>query len=457
MISSRLFPPPSGITQPRLGPPAGRANWWRGLRARSTLKFSGATLTCQGLHLAGLMFAATRVEAAQFGVMAFGLMLVGLCNALRNVGQDPALNSLPRLDAAHVRCHFLLTVALGAFAAGVLFAVVWGGRWFVDLRPSCVWLAGLVFTEAVCHTPQIVTQRRFKFGWMATVEVTAAGVWLALTVAAALGPRTADALLAAACLEYVVRTVGLLLVEPGCLRPAAWTAATWRYFGRYARILFVQAWALHLVEHLDLLLLRGLGTAADAGLYKGVQQAMRVPQSLSYELVSRVASASYSEDQGETPHLRRTVRGFAGLMAAGLGIGLVIVAVTLLWPRGGAGNPPADLRGGMTHLWWWAIPFCLARPFYRNFNLVFQTTGRPHQLRWSVLLNVSAILVLGLVATPLFGVRGLFVAVGLGEIVSVAFQAWCYARAFPADGAVWGAPPPRRRGEEAPELIYKPA
>ena len=437
-------------------PTSGRAGWWRGLRTRSTLKFSGATLVCQGIHLAGLMFAASRVEATQFGVMAFGLMLVGLCNALRNVGQDPALNSLPRLDPAHVRCHFLLTVTLGAFAAGVLTAVVWGGRWFVDLRPSCVWLAGLVFAEAVCHTPQIVTQRGFKFGRMALVEVTAAGVWLTLTVLAALGPRTADALLAAACLEYAVRTVGLLLVEPGCLWPAAWTAATWRYFGGYARVLFVQAWALHLAEHLDLLLLRGLGTAADAGLYKGVQQAMRVPQSLSYELVSRVASASYSEDQGETSRLRRTVHGFAGLMATGLGVGLGIVAATLLWPRA-AGASPDDLRGGMTHLWWWAVPACLARPFYRNFNLVFQTTGRPHQLLWCVLFNVSTILVLGLAATPLLGVRGLFAAVGLGGIVSVIFQSWCYARAFPK-AKPQGAPPRRREEEEeAPALVYKTA
>ncbi len=401
------------------------------------------------------MFAAGRVEAAQFGVAAFGLMLVGLCNALRNVGQDPALNSLPRLEPAHVRCHFLLTVGLGAFAAATLTAVVWGGSWFRDLRPSCVWLAGLVFTEAVCHTPQIVTQRGFKFGRMAVVEITAASVWLALTVAAALGPRTADALLAAACLEYVVRTVGLLLIEPGCLGPAAWTGATWRYFGRYARVLFVQAWALHLAEHLDLLLLRGLGTAADAGLYKGVQQAMRVPQSLSFELVSRVASASYSEDQGATPRLRRTVRGFAGFMAVGLGVGLGIVAVTLLWPRA-ARSSPDDLRAGMTHLWWWAIPAGLARPFYRNFNLVFQTTGRPHQLLWCVLFNVAAVGLLGFLATSLHGVRGLFVGVGLGGMASVTLQAWCYARAFPTDPAP-RVTPPARREEAPPALVYKTA
>ena len=345
-------------------------------------------------------------------------MLVGFCNMLRDLGQDPALLSLPELNRRYIRFHFLITAALGVLACGIISALVWCSPWFIDLQPVFIFMPALILTEAGYHTSQIVAQRRFAFRAIALIEVCAAISWLLTIVLVSFYHRTAAGLLFANLMEFLVRGTGLLLLEHTCLRPVTVPRKVIRYFGRYARILTIQSWIQHVGEHTDVALLRLLSNPGELGDYARVKQVLGIVFSLGVRLVDQVAAATYSAEQRSHTLLRRSVDRFLKLTLSGTLAALagVCLFVLITW----RGSPGADVNP--MRLWWWALPLCLIRPVYWNFNLSFKATSRPQLLLSSVLVDTLLLLVFALISIPLLGARGLFLALIISSVSTVALQ-----------------------------------
>jgi O-antigen/teichoic acid export membrane protein len=393
-------------------------------RTKHVLYYSSSSVVSQAIRVFGIFLSTSRIGVKPFATFASALMLVGFCNMLRDLGQDPALLSLPKLNRRYVRFHFLITSALGILACGVVSALVWCSPWFTDLRPVFIFMPALILTEASYHTSQIVAQRRFAFRAIALIEVCAAISWLLMIVLVSFYHRTAAGLLLANLTDFLVRGTGLLLLEHACLRPVTIPKVI-RYFGRYARILTVQSWIEHAGEHIDVALLRLLSVPSELGDYARVKQVSGIVFSLSVRLVDQVAAATYSAEQSSDGLLRRSVGRFLKLALFGTLAALAGVCLIELTARRDAPGVETSLTG----LWWWALPFCLIRPVLWNFNLSFKATSRPRLLLLSVLANTLLLFVLALIFIPGLGARGLFLALIVSSASTVALQ-WLWSAEF---------------------------
>jgi O-antigen/teichoic acid export membrane protein len=149
-------------------------------RLHASLCYSSSALVSQSLRLVGILVTTWRIGRADFATYATGLMLVGFCNMLRDVGQDPALISLPVLRKGFIRCHLLMSTGLGLLAAAVLTLMIWYTPWFPDLKSIYPFLPALILIEAGYHTAQIACLRRFKFAAIAGIEILAVTSWFSV-------------------------------------------------------------------------------------------------------------------------------------------------------------------------------------------------------------------------------------------------------------------------------------
>jgi O-antigen/teichoic acid export membrane protein len=195
------------------------------------------------------------------------------------------------------------------------------------------------------------------------------------------------------------------------------------YYGRFARLLAPQAWFEKLFGHLDVLLVKCFTTDTDLGIYERTQQLLRIPLSLSANLVDRVAAASYSREQGSIRLLQRSLAQFISVIALGTIAGLVAVWI-FLWLFAGV-VLGLEWKNTVSSLWIWAIPFCLFRPIVMHFNNFFQSTSRPRHLLLAFAGMALVLLIAGLILTPLLGTKGVFLALAASYfVVSLAQAVW---------------------------------
>jgi O-antigen/teichoic acid export membrane protein len=391
-----------------------------GKRFRASLYYSGSAVIGQSLRLTGAFLTTARIGKDDFAVYASALMLAGFCNMLRDLGQDPALISLPVLRRGFIRCHLIMSTGLGVFAAFVLTMFIWCTPWFGDLRPVYAMLPGIVLIEAGYHTAQIVCIRRFRFAAIAGTELIAVTSWLAIVFLTIRWLPGIWCLLTAALVEMSCRGIGLCIAAWPDLGPARIRWAAVRYFLRYSKFLTVQSWIQHWSEHIDVLLLRVFGNPKELGSYAQMQQVIGISFSLSVRSLDQVANAAYNSDQRNPAALRRSVLVFGTLMLGGSIIALTIIYLfAILF---GATVLGLKWRENILDLWWWAVPLCLIRPLMWNFFISFESTSRPSLLLSSVLTYTFLSMVLGILLVVPFGVRGLYVGLAAGQLATVILQ-----------------------------------
>jgi hypothetical protein len=79
-------------------------------------------------------------------------------------------------------------------------------------------------------------------------------------------------------------------------------------------------------------------------------------------------------------------------------------------------------RENILDLWWWAVPLCLIRPLMWNFFISFESTSRPSLLLSSVVTYTLLSMLFGILLVVPFGVRGLYVGLAAGQLVTVLLQ-----------------------------------
>ena len=391
-----------------------------GKRLRASLYYSGSAVVAQSLRLTGAFLTTARIGKDDFAIYASALMLAGFCNMLRDLGQDPALISLPVLRRGFIRCHLIMSTGLGILAAIVLTFLVWCTPWFGDLRPVYAMLPAIVLIEAGYHTAQIVCLRRFRFAAIAGTELVAVTFWLITAFLTIRWLPGVWCLLSAALVELSCRGIGLCMAAWPDLGPARIRWAAVRYFLRYSKFLTVQSWIQHWAEHVDVLLLRVFGDSKELGVYAQMQQIVGVSFSLSVRSLDQVANAAYNSDQRNPAALRRSVLVFGTLM-----LGASAVALTIIYLFAnlfGATLLGVNRRENILGLWWWAVPLCLIRPLLWNFFISFESTSRPSLLLSSVVTYTLLSMLLGILFIVPFGVRGLYIGLAAGQLVTVILQ-----------------------------------
>ena len=391
-----------------------------GPKSLATFYYSGSSLVCQSVRFAGMVVATSRIQANQFGILASAVMVCSLASILREFGQNSALLSSPGIQPGYARVHFLLTVC--ANAIGMLLAV--GGVLLIpslhDLRGLWLLLLFQIVFETITFTPMIVAQKSFAFKGLALVEISAVTTWLVITIIAALRFPVAYALLAARLGETAVRGIVLFVWQFPSLWDGRPTRKIFRYYFGFAKLLAPKSWLEILGGNIDVLLLRVFTNNVEIGIYDRTMQLLRVPLSLSVNLIDAVAGASYSREQSTPEVAHRTLRKFSLVVLLGALLGVALVQIFLSFAAGPILG--ATWKQSIESVWFWAIPFAILRPFFWNFNIFFQATGRPKELLLTLALAIIMILVVGSIATSLLGVRGLFLALAASTLISLFFQ-----------------------------------
>lgn len=346
---------------------SGAAWFTRSAKLKAAAYYGGSSLICQAFRFTGLLASTRLISAGQFGVFATALMVVGVCGLLRDFGQNSAL--LSRCDplAGYSKLHFQLTVSLGLLTSVAVITVCYLLPHLAGLRPLLPLLVVTLMAEAIQQTPQVLAQRAFRFRELAVIELTATGTWLTAILVGAFTFPNVMTLVAARTLETLVRGGTLFYWRRTDLFQGQITPVVWKYFGRFARFLGPQAWLENAFSNLDVLLLRQFVGDVELGVYDRTQQLLRIPLSLSINLVDRVAGAAYSRDQAAPQLLRRSILQFSVLIITGTLAGLAVLQAFLTIFAGpvlGSGWANAIKK-----LLPWALPFCLLRPLVWNFNI----------------------------------------------------------------------------------------
>jgi O-antigen/teichoic acid export membrane protein len=193
-----------------------------------------------------------------------------------------------------------------------------------------------------------------------------------------------------------------------------------RYYFSFAKLLTPKSWVETFGANLDVLLLKLFTNNVEIGIFDRTMQLLRIPLALSVNLIDAVAGASYSREQDSSHAIRGSFRKFSLVILLGTLAGLVMVQFFLWF----VAEPilGKDWKQNIEAVWLWAIPFALLRPFFWNFNILFQSTGRPKELLWTLTLATGLFLLLGLVATPTLGIRGVFLALAAANLITLFFQ-----------------------------------
>jgi O-antigen/teichoic acid export membrane protein len=391
-----------------------------GPKSRATFYYGGSSLVCQALRFCGILVSTARIHADQFGVFATAVMLVGLTCMVREVGQNSALLSSPGLQSGYPRAHLLVTFSMN----GIVMILTIGAVLIIpslrDIRGMWPLLLLQLLFETMTYTPMIVAQKKFAFKGLALVEMLAVAIWLLITVFAAFCYPLAITLVAARVGETAVRGSLLFVwqfptVINGRVRPEIL-----RYYFSFAKLLTPKSWVETFGANLDVLLLKLFTNNVEIGIFDRTMQLLRIPLALSVNLIDAVAGASYSREQDSSHAIRGSLRKFSLVILLGTLAGLVMVQFFLWF----VAEPilGKDWKQNIEAVWLWAIPFTLLRPFFWNFNILFQSTGRPKELLWTLSLATGLFLLLGLVATPTLGIRGVFLALAAANLITLFFQ-----------------------------------
>ena len=347
-------------------------------------------------------------------------MLLGLAGMAREFGQNSALLSWTGIQSGYIRTHFQLTLWSSTVAMLIVLVAVLAVPGLHDLKPFWPLFLLQILFEAVASTPMIVAQKNFAFRELAIIEISTISSWLLITIVAVWFYPFVVALLIAKVGETAVRGSLLFRWQYSTVTNGRPTKETYKYYLRFAKLLAPKAWIETFGANLDVLLLRVFTNNFEIGVFDRTMQLLRVPLSLSVNLIDAVAGASYSREQADAISVKRSLRRFMLVILAGSLFGVFLVQI-FLWifagPLLGVG-----WKSSIEQIWPWAIPFALLRPFFWNYNLYFNATGRPGRLLSSLCLATFLFLLLGVASVPHFGVRGLFLALACTNLVAFLFQ-----------------------------------
>lgn len=391
-------------------------------RVRASLYYGGSSIIGQVLRFAGVILSTRLIATEQFGLFAQAALCLSFGGLLREIGQSHALVSYSGNDRRYAVFNFQINAALSAVAALAL----WGGVQLLPHFPPALQnatplLCLITVLDGLAQTGVLVAQKTFRFRLVGGLTIAGTLTWLAVICIFAPRAEGLTTLLLAQAAESAVR---LLVLMPTVI----WRFVGWvnspdlraYYFRKFAPAMMPQLLIQTLASRIDFVLLSSLGGLRELGIYERMLQYIRIPWSLSINLIDQVLTASYAKDQCDLPALRNTMRKarfFTGFAVGGALIA-VSVAYCFLLPWVVRGDWAAVI---LWH-WWFAMPFVLLSPFVANLNMYFTGTGQPRFLLASTVMQAILDAAFGAWLAWHHGAAGMLVARGITQAVLLRWQ-----------------------------------
>lgn len=297
-VVGSLRPPPNGpLEQHSLGTGLGRRSA-RG--AASTVVGQWARFVLQTLSTVVL---ARLVSPEQYGLVGMVLAIVGVGDALSNVGLSQATVQRKDITQAHVTLFFWLQLAAGA----VLTALTMLGAGFLagfyrhpELFPITVMLAPTFLLNAMSAQHQAVLSRQMRFGVLALIDVLGLGLGVAVAIAMAVdgaGVWSIVALTLSVPLCRVVLSAYASGWSPGMPR---WVPGSWQMV-KFGLNLTASNVLDYSAQNMDNVLIGRFYGAGALGLYSRAYGLLLLPLRQVTAPLARVAVPvlSYLMDQPE--------------------------------------------------------------------------------------------------------------------------------------------------------------
>jgi O-antigen/teichoic acid export membrane protein len=228
-------------------------------------------------------------------------------------------------------------------------------------------------------------------------------------------------LLLAQIMESIARLVMLFAMEGRRYVGWVWGDDLWDYYmHKYISRYVIQIWFQSIAVRADYLLMTGLSNVQQLGIYERTMQFVRIPWSLSINLVDRVLMVSYSKEASDVIALRRVYRKATYAIGAAVMAAVAAVAVGMcLFLRILVGGPWAAV---IQQQWWIAIPLTIATPFVWNNNLLFQGVAEPKPTFVVLGIAFGSQIGIGCLLIPHFHAAGMFVTMALSQVFCLAYQ-----------------------------------
>ena len=391
-------------------------------KVQASLFYASSSLICQAMRFCGIVISTRLIDVRQFGYFAQASLALVFAGLIREIGQTTALVSYTGQDRRYAAFHFQINAVLGLLAAGLVLGLF---PLLTAIPPHAQWtvwiLAALALVDNLTQTGLIVAQKAFKFALLARVEIIAVSVWLGTLIGCVWRFEGFIALLLAQLAELSFRLAAIMVASGWrCIGRARGRDLRDYFFGQFARHLVPQTILLTIAVRLDYLLLSFFSNVTQLGIYERMLQFIRIPWSLSINLIDRVLLVSYSREQNDPPALRKTLRKSMLFIAAAATTATFATTVAVVFVL--KYFVGAEWARTILDHWWAALPFTLLTPFVWNLNIFCQGTGRSKQLLRNTVCLLIATAVAGLVAVPRHGALGMLVAQAAAYAVLLIFQ-----------------------------------
>ncbi len=273
-----------------------------------------------------------------------------------------------------------------------------------------------------------MAQKKFKFRALAGIEMTAVASWLAVIVCAHRFFVGVELLLYARLVETAVRTLLVGVLETWKHVGFGGGSHVLSYFTKYAKHGVLQTATEGMIGQIDTFLLNNFGNIYQLGIFERIQQFIRIPLSLSINLLDKVAVVSFSQHQNERARLLRLLRTFLGLSIVSSTIVIVVVSFAFPWLLGWTVGH--DWMTRLWPLWMAAIPIMVLRPVVWCINLFLVGVGNLRALSYLLTCLLIVLGGVGMVLVPSFGAAGMLITQAIGYLVLLGYQAVVVRRWF---------------------------
>jgi len=356
---------------------------------RGTLAFGAATLVSRVISFLGALYLMARLQPEDFGLVAYAVAVLSLCDATANWGfAQAAIHRRERVDETFST--FLCLRVLGLLAVLIFFAA--GVAQFrmaildkTDFRVLLV-LAGVFLVSAASDPPAARLAREMLFGRLALVEGLAAVLATAAGVALAALGFGLWALVGNRLVEAVARLAGLLVFGARFPVPLLHLADA-RWLLAFGFPLWLGSMATTWVLRYDDLVVGHLRGQTSLGHYDRAYRLRDDRQRLS-EAFRIVAGVTFRA---------------AGLLALAMAVVLPDFLVVMGWQRW---RP-------MVAVFRWLLPYAVLRPLMDDAGGLLTAVGRPRVTGHTLIGEALALLVLCPLMTWRWGAAGAAASVGL--------------------------------------------
>lgn len=411
-------------------------NWLRGAlqmvrerlagreRVKASLYYGGASIVSQVLRFAGVILSTRLIGMEQFGLFAKASVALTVAGLIKELGQSQALASYGGTDPRYPAFNFQINAGLSLIAAAALWVVTQSGQSFPLAMHGVVPILSLILVlEGFAQTGVLMAQKTFRFRLVGGVTIAGTVTWLAVICIFAGRLEGLTVLLLAQAAESAVR---LLVLMPAVI----WQYVGWvdapdlraYYFRKFAPVMIPQLALQAAASRIDFVLLGSLSSLRELGVYERMLQYIRIPWSLSINLIDQVLTASYAKDQNDLPALRNTMwkaNVLLGTVAAGAVVAVSVGYIFFLpWIVG------EEWAAVILHHWWYALPYALLYPFGANMNLFFMGTGRPKMLLLSTVIQVVIDTLFGAWLAGWYGAVGMLAARAVTQALVLIWQFW---------------------------------